>query len=124
MDLADLLRRHLNTRGTIERVAVQKGVRFKLRIVFNEYFVGADTVSVFYTLAPEPSQEDERQISLERSFRLGESPETLSEIPENLSLFAPEGIGPGFSSKDWDIASEEQREWFRAQWRMLLTETP
>lgn len=41
----------------------------------------------------------------------------------DLPLDAPGGVGPGFISKDWDIASEEQREWFRAEWREL-TEPP
>jgi hypothetical protein len=91
MDLADLLRQQLDARGDIRRVAVQKGVRFTLRIVFDEDFGGAETPSVLCTLAPESSQGDEREIFLGWSFRLGQSPETLSEIPENLSLDAPVG---------------------------------
>ena len=38
MNLADLLRQQLDPRGEIRRVAVQNGVRFKLRIVFDEDF--------------------------------------------------------------------------------------
>jgi hypothetical protein len=97
-------------------------VRFTLRIVFDEDFE-EEVLKVLCALAPESSQEEQREISLEWFFRLGESPDHFRRIPENLPLDAPEGQGAGFISKDWDIASEEQREWFQTEWRKL-TEPP